>query len=123
MSEGALRQMERGLSMRALRRALAAGDDERSFGENDPNGFCRNAGQVGHDLDGACGLDHVHGRPVFDGFAVAEGAKGVEVSPIEEDSRHGVVHSNPVLGLCAKSHRCRKLWLFLRSWLYMSVIH
>ncbi len=52
LTEGALGEMKRGLAMRAERRALPAGDHERTAGEGGRHGIGGHAGEVDDDLDG-----------------------------------------------------------------------
>ena len=95
LTEGALGEVKRGMAVRAQRRAFVSADHERSVRARDADGPCRHTWDVDDDLDGCRGFDHVDRRPVFGRLVLGKRAEGLDIAPIDDDSPHDGVHSNP----------------------------
>src|SRR5262249_20720569 len=64
--ERPLGQVKLGFALRARRRLLPAGDDDRLACEDDPDGLERDPRQIHHDFDGLVGFDDVARRAALD---------------------------------------------------------
>ena len=79
-AEGALGEMERGITMLARARKLVSGNGEHTLRQDNADRFGRHAGQISEDLDAGLRFEHVHRRYAF---ARAGSQRRLVLEPLE----------------------------------------